>query len=428
MAAMKVVLFAVLYGLFALSVGSQEVPNAATLNAKAVAAYQAKDYYAFLKLEQQAHELEPKNPQIVYNLACGEALNGHPAEAIQFLDKLLQQKLDFGAETDPDLTSARSSPEWKAFETRLAALRKPLIRSQVAFTLPDPELLATGMASDPETGDIFVASVRKRKILRRTPHGEVSDFIHQGQDGFLAGDSLAVDVPRRLLYATTSAAPYMVRYEKTDYGHSGLFAFDLKSGKLARKAMLPADGKRHLLNALAIDHDGNVYVSDSGVSGIYLLRRTSSTLEEFLPASVFEATQGLALSKDDKTLFVADYASGLWAVDIASRQSRKLDPPSGTWLRGLDGISSSQNGFIAVQIGAKPERVLRIRVDPAAKRVTSVEILEMSHPDYEGPIQGTVVGNSFLYVANSQLDLGDGKTGAFASERAQPTVVLRLPL
>jgi hypothetical protein len=91
---MKVVLFAVLYGLFALSVGSQEVPNAATLNAKAVAAYQAKDYYAFLKLEQQAHELEPKNPQIVYNLACGEALNGHPAEAIQFLDKLLQQKLD----------------------------------------------------------------------------------------------------------------------------------------------------------------------------------------------------------------------------------------------------------------------------------------------------------------------------------------------
>jgi sugar lactone lactonase YvrE len=220
----------------------------------------------------------------------------------------------------------------------------------------------------------------------------------------------------------------MVGYEKTDYGRSGLFAFDLRSGKLARKAMLPADGKRHLLNALAIDHDGNVYVSDTGASGIYLLRRTSSTLEEFLPTSAFQATQGLALSKDDKTLFVADYASGLWAVDIASRRSRKLDTSSGTWLRGLDGISPSQDGFIAVQIGVKPERVLRIRVDPAAKRVARVEILEMSHPDYEGPIQGTVVGNSFLYVANSQLDLGDAKTGAFAGERARPTVVLRLPL
>ncbi len=207
---MKVVLSAVLYGLFALSGASQEVPTAASLNARAVAAYRAKDYAAFLKLEQQVHELEPENPRFIYNVACGEALNGHPAEAIQFLDKLLEQKLDFGAETDPDLASARASPEWKAFETRLAGLRKPFIRSQVAFTLPDPGLLATGIASDPQTGDVLVASVRKRKILRRTPHGEVSDFIHQGQDGFLAGDSLAVDAPRRLLYATTSAAPDLI--------------------------------------------------------------------------------------------------------------------------------------------------------------------------------------------------------------------------
>jgi sugar lactone lactonase YvrE len=428
MAAMRVVLPGVLCGLFALSVASQGVPTAASLNAKAVAAYQAKDFAAFLRLGQQAHALEPENPQYMYNVACGEALNGHPAEAIQFLDKLLEERLDFGAETDPDLARARSSPEWKAFETRLAALRKPLIRSQVAFTLPDPELLATGIVSDPETGDVFVASVRQRKILRRTPRGKVSDFIHPGQDGFLAGDSLAVDKPRRLLYATTSAVPYMVGYEKTDYGRSGLFAFDLMSGKLARKTMLPADGKRHLLNTLAIDHDGNVYVSDTGASGIYLLRRVGSTLEEFLPASAFEATQGLALSEDEKTLFVADYASGLWAVDIASRRPRKLDTPRGTWLGGLDGISPSQGGFIAVQIGVQPERVLRIRVDRKATRVTSVEILEMNHPAYEGPIQGMVAGQSFLYVANSQLDLGDAKTGRLAAERAHPTVVLRLPL
>jgi hypothetical protein len=426
MAAMKKVP-AVLCCLFALSVASQEIPTAASLNAQAFAAYRAKDYTAFLKLEQQAHEHEPENPQFIYNVACGEALNGHPGEAIQFLDKLLDQKLDFGAETDPDLASARTAPEWKAFETRLAALRKPLIKSQIAFILPDPELVATGIAIDPKTGNVFVASVRKRKILRRTPNGEVSDFIHQGQDGFLAGDSLAVDAPRRILYATTSAVPYMEGYEKTDDGHSGLFAFDLESGKLVRKAMLPADGKRHLLNALAIDNEGNVYVSDTGMSGIYLLRRTSRVLEEFLPASAFEATQGLALSEDDKTLFVADYASGLWAIDIASRQSRKLDTPRGTWLRGLDGISRVQGGFIAVQIGPKPERVLRIWIDPTVRRVTNVQILEMSHPDYEGPIQGTVAGNSFLYVANSQLDLGDGKTGAFAAERARPTVVLRLP-
>lgn len=427
MAAMKI-FPAVLCGLLAVGVGAQEIPTPAALNAKALAAYNAKNYGEFLSYEKRALELEPENPQFIYNVACGEALNGHPGEAIRFLDSLLAEKLDLGAETDPDLTSIRTAPEWKGFETRLAALRKPLIRSQVAFTLPDPNLLATGIATDPRTGDIFIASVRKRKILRRTLRGELSDFIREAQDGFLAGDSLAIDAPRRLLYATTSAAPYMVGYEKADFGRSGLFAFDLKSGKLIKKAMLPADGKRHLLNALAVDHEGNVYVSDTGLSGIYLLRSTRNSLEEFVPSSAFEATQGLALSENEKTLYVADYASGLWALDIASRQSRKLDAPRGTWLLGLDGISRIQGGLIAVQIGPKPERVLRIQIDPKATRVTRVEILEMSHPDYEGPIQGTVAGNSFLYVANSQLDLGDGKTGAFRAERAHPTVVLRLPL
>ncbi len=205
---MKVVL-AVLCELLAVSVASQEPPTPASLNTKAIAAYQAKDYGAFLRLEQQALHLEPENPQFTYNVACGEALNGHPAEAIPFLDRLLAQKLDFGAATDPDLASVRATPEWKGFETRLAALRRPLVKSQVAFTLPDVHLLATGIASDPQTGNIFIASVRKRKILRRTAQGKLSDFIREAQDGFLAGDSLAVDAPRRLLYATTSAVAYM---------------------------------------------------------------------------------------------------------------------------------------------------------------------------------------------------------------------------
>jgi hypothetical protein len=125
---------------------------------------------------------------------------------------------------------------------------------------------------------------------------------------------------------------------------------------------------------------------------------------------------------------VADFADGLWAVDLSSKNRHRLDAPAGLWLQGLDGLSRARDGFIALQIGLKPERVLRIRLDPDGTQIKNVEILEMSHPDYEGPIQGTVSGKEFIYVANSQLDLGNGETGAFAAERAHPTVVLRLPL
>ncbi|MGH9760584.1 MAG: SMP-30/gluconolactonase/LRE family protein, partial [Blastocatellia bacterium] len=228
--------------------------------------------------------------------------------------------------------------------------------------------------------------------------------------------------------ASTAAVPFMKDYSKDDSGKSGVFAFDLKSGKMVREALLPIDGKGHFLNALAIDRDGNVYVSDSLSSGVYRLKSGADELEVFLSPEVIQAAQGLAFSDDEKTLYIADYANGVWALDIASKKPRRLEGPPGVWLVGLDGLSRVNDGFIAVQIGVRPQRVLHLSLDPRGQRIAKVDVLEMNHPDYDGPIQGAVTGKAFLYVANSQLGLGNAETGAFAADRARPTVVLRLPL
>jgi hypothetical protein len=408
---------------------AQQPTNTATeWNGEAIKAYRAKDYEAFLADEKRALDLEPSNPRFLYNVACGEALLGNVRESVRLLDQLLARKLDLGAQTDEDFSKIHGTPEWSEFEARLAMLRKAQVRSEVAFRLPDPTLLATGIAVDPRTGDAYIASVRERKILLRAKNGSVKDFIREAQDGFLAGVSLTIDTHRQILFATTAAVPYMVGYRKEDFGRSGIFAFDLKSGKLVRKILLPADGKRHFLNALVLDRNGNVYISDTGLSGIYRLRRGADELEVFVPSSVFAATQGLALSEDEKTLYIADYSDGLWALDMASKNRRRMEGPPDVWLGGLDGLSRVRGALIAVQIGVKPERVLRIWLDSQGKRIIGVETLEMNHPDYAGPIQGTVAGRAFLYVANCQLDLGNGETGEFAADRARPTVVLRLPL
>ena len=404
----------------------QEASTQAALNAEAMKSYQAKDYSRFLEYERRALALEPTSPRLLYNVACGEALQGNAHEAVRLLDQLLARKLDLGAETDADFAGIRGTHDWIGFRSRLAELRKPLVRSQIAFLIEEPGIVATGIGVDPGSGDTYIASVRQRKILRRTRNGALSDFIREGQDGFLAGASLAIDPVRNLLFATTASVPYMNGYQKEDYGRSGVFAFDLKSGKLVRKAMLPLDGKIHFLNALVSDHQGNVYISDSAASGIYRLRLGATALEIFVPASAFEAAQGLALSPDEKTLYVADFVNGIWAVDIASRQRHRLEEPAGAYLAGLDGLSKVRDGFIAVQIGPKPERVLRLRLDSKWQKIIAVDVLEMGHPNYQGPIQGAVADGVFLYVANSQLDLGNGETGAFATDRARSTVVLRL--
>lgn len=402
--------------------------TAAELNAEAVQAYQAKDYAKFLELEKQALALDPANPRIVYNVACGESLGGNAGEAVRRLEQLANEwKLDLGAEADTDFAGIRGTPEWKEYEAKLAELRKPMERGSVAFTLDDPQLVATGIAVDAKAGDTYIASVRERKIVKRTKSGKVSDFIAEGQDGFLGGASLLLDTKRGLLYASTAGVPFMRKYEKGDEEKSGVFAFDLKTGKTVRKVWLAADGKAHFLNALAMDRAGSVYVSDSLRAGIYRLRQGAQELEAFAGAG-FRSTQGLAFSDDEKTLYVVDYSNGLWAVDMATKERRPVEGPANVWLGNLDGLARVGNAFICVQIQVTPVRVVRLRLDATGERIASVETLEMNRQDYNEPIQGTVSDGAFFYVANSQLTLANGRTGEFAAERAKPTVVVRLPL
>jgi sugar lactone lactonase YvrE len=179
--------------------------------------------------------------------------------------------------------------------------------------------------------------------------------------------------------------------------------------------------------AVAIDIVGNLYVADSAEAGIYRLKQGSDRLEPFIPKDLFHATQGLAFLDDEKILYVADWTDGLWALDTVSKARRRIDAPRGVWLGGLDGLSAIPGGFLAVQIGVQPARVLRLNLDAAGGRLRTVDVLEMAHPDYEGPVQGAVVKGQFLYIANSQLDLVDAKTGALATEKARPPVILSLP-
>jgi sugar lactone lactonase YvrE len=421
-------IFFIAASLVCLAAAQDRPDSAEALNNQAIQAYRAKDYARFLDLEKRASVLDPATPRYLYNVACGQALTGDARGAVQTLDQLLSRKLDLGAENDTDFAGIHDTPEWREFQSKLAALRKPDVHSETAFTLPDPGLIATGIAFDPQTGDFFIASVRERKIVRRSKDGKVSDFIPQAQDGFLAGASVAVDASRRLLIASTASVPFMLGYKKEDAPQSGVFVFDLKSGKLLRKAWLASDGKPHFLNALVLAKNGDIYVSDSLASGVYRLPLDKDQLETFIPPATFQASQGLAFSDDERTLYIADFADGLWAFDMASKTRRKIEAPPQVWLGGMDGLSRVSDSFITVQIGVKPERVLHLKLDASGSKLASVDVLEIAVPQYEGPIQGTIAEGAFFYVANSQLDLPNQQTGDFPADKARPTIVLRLPM
>jgi hypothetical protein len=220
----------------------------------------------------------------------------------------------------------------------------------------------------------------------------------------------------------------MQDFRKEDEGKAGICIFDLATGRLLRSAFLPGGREHHLLESMAEDKSGNIFVSDTGTHEVYRLRRASSELEIFLSSLVFRAPHGLALSADERTLYVLDLISGMWAVEVLSNDRVHVEVPAEYWLGGLIGLSRVEDSFVAMQLGSLLTRVVRIRLDAKGERIASVETLDSNDPDYAGPIPGSVSGGNYWYVANSQFALVDTKTGTFAEAQAKPTVVLRLPL
>ena len=400
--------------------GQTDLEKAAALQKESVACYQKKDFACFLDLSRKAQALRPDSTAVLYNVACGEALTGDAAGAARDLESLIDRKLDPGYEKDDDFASVRDTPAFEGVRRKAAGLRAPVARSQVAFRLPQKDLLTEGIAYDPETRAFFVSSVHRRKIVRRDADGTVTDFVTEGREGLEGVLGLAVDAKRRLLWAVTAALPQMQGWDPSLEGTSALVAFDLKSGKRVIRAALPRVGK-HALNDLAIAANGDVYATDSLDSGVYRLRAGAKTLGAFVPPGVFRSPQGIAFAADGRGAYVADYVDGIWLVDLATGKREAVAGPRDVPLQGVDALAIHGKDLVVSQNGIAPARIARLALDASGRRVESGEILEMNTPLVEEPTLGVVVGDDFIYVANAQWERLDND-GKLKSEFLEPTI------
>ncbi|HUP62474.1 MAG TPA: hypothetical protein VNA69_18870 [Thermoanaerobaculia bacterium] len=209
------------------------------------------------------------------------------------------------------------------------------------------------------------------------------------------------------------------------HGQAAIFRFDLDTGKLIAKHPLPGgDAKdRRCVNDLVVTAKGVAYATGTG--GVYRVSRDGGELEVFetFPGSF---TNGIAITPDDATLFVAAL-EGIVRIDVKSRARSLIELPEAVVMGGVDGLYFHDRSLIAIQNGGRPMRVVRAWLDPELRRVTHFAVLEQLHPLSDVPLTGVVVGRSLYYVARSQIDaFEDGKI--WPDETLKETVILKLPI
>ena len=357
------------------------------------------------------------------------ALARDTADAARWLGRLAD--LGIGAPVDRD-TTFRAFSGAAVFDAAISRLRlatAPVPRSRVRLTLSDTMLHPEGIALDARTGRWFVGSVRQRRVVVVERDGSAHDFVRAGGDGIAGVFGMAVDAMRRTLWVATTGLPRMEGFTSPDSGRVGVNGYDLDSGRLRRMAWMARDSSTaHTFGDVAVAPTGDVYVSDSQAPWIARLPLGGDSLERFVTHPLFRSLQGMAITPDGRTMFVADYSHGLLRIDLASRSVTPLGAPPNATLLGVDGLYLHRGALIGVQNGVTPPRLARFCLDAAGRRVRRVETLDRNPSLVDEPTLGAISGDSVFYVATSQWEKFDDDGKRITGAGLRPATVVGLVL
>ncbi|HUR81182.1 MAG TPA: hypothetical protein VM733_10470 [Thermoanaerobaculia bacterium] len=331
-------------------------------------------------------EARPQHPTLLYRLALALEKNGQREEAVRALERLAAMGFVYNVEKD------FPHERYAEVRKRIARNAEPIGKSRREFTIDRIGLIPEGMAFDGKR--FFVGSVRSKTIFA---DGKEFATARWGVFGMCA------DPKRGVLWATTTALPQVEGFVEEDKGKSALLKIDLRSGTVLETFVV--EGAHHF-GDVTVAPDGEVYVSDSASPVIYVLRKT---LEPFVKRD-FVSLQGLAVS--GRTLYVADYSKGLFAIDRRTLDVQPLRVPSNVSLLGVDGIYAvDATTLVATQNGTSPNRIIRIRLAPGGLRVIAVDTLLANRPELGDPTLGVVANDRFFFNARGGWDLfgEDGK-------------------
>jgi hypothetical protein len=185
---------------------------------------------------------------------------------------------------------------------------------------------------------------------------------------------------------------------------------------------------QHFLNDLTISTNGDVYLTDTVRGAIYFIPSKADELTEFLSFDKTSYPNGIDLSADEKTLFVA-LNGKIAAIDLRSRKSLYLSMPQDIKVGIIDGLYFYKNSLVAIQPFEAGKTIVRYRLNDKQTSVIKAEIIEASHRLQNQPTTGVIVEKAFYYLANSQLQLFRKMfqpDGSFDRSKLTDVYVLRL--
>lgn len=352
---------------------------------------------------QRAVTLRPHVGRYKLELAAAYAQADKKRETYNALLELQTQGYAFDIKDDPRFEKVSHTEAWTYIVQGLDANRTPFGDGKVAYTLPKQDLLIESLAWDPTRKQLLAGSARKGKVYVVTAGGKLEELVSADQaNGMWAVFDIVVDAKNGFLWVASTAVPHYENYNaEKDLGLAGIFKFDLRTGKFLKKFLSPSiAGQSFFLSTLTLAPDGAVYAADGVNNAVYQVR--DDEFRRLFHAPLLSSIRGMAVSGDGKVLFLGDHERGIVGYDLANSKPFDIPVPKTLALGGIDGMAWYKGDLLVVQNGMQPNRVMRLTMTPDGRAVASLHPIEANKPELSLPTLGTLAGDKFYFIANSQ--------------------------
>ncbi|WP_214470392.1 hypothetical protein [Mesorhizobium sp. dw_380] len=266
----------------------------------------------------------------------------------------------------------------------------------------------------------MVGSVRHGLVAKVDQAGKYTEFVHDAKLISTAG--LLVDDKRNMLWVTNSDPGVGDRTNAVTQGKlAGVAKYDATTGQpLAYYDLGSLSEGTHFANDIALDADGNAYVTDSFAPIVYRIDKAGKATifardPRFKDGDGFNLN-GIAWHKDGY-LLVGKYNTGeLFRVSIADPgkiELVKLPEP----LTGADGIQLIDDQHLVVVQNLGADRTVEL---VSADGWASATIVRQERSIMSMPTAAAILGDD-IYVLNSRLDTlfdpAAGKVGDYLLQK-----------
>jgi len=365
-------------------------------------------------VEKLQHTL-PDRGAALYYLAVSKQHLRQTREALALLKECLALHEGFDPSGEPAFLELKSSKEFAAMIEGVHQDYPVVAQAREAFRTTEKDLVPEGLAYDAKRNLFYLSSLNRRKIVRISRDG-ITDFVPPDRFGLLPVLGIRMDPNDDTVWADSFTDSTAL---------TELLHFDAAGNLLGR--FKPKGSAKHGFNDLVVRKNGEVITTDSLANTVFRFdpaTRNFTTLplhrELFYP-------NGIALSGDDHTLYVADYLGAI-CVDLSSGESHDVDPGPRSTLAGVDGLYWYNGSLIAIQNGIGLPRIAAFHLAIDGFHVTRTTVLENRSNLLAMPTTGAIRGSDFFFIANSQIEnMNNDRVMDVTRLEAIRIGVLRLP-